>query len=132
MIDYVNSRLVVWSEWIVRREDEGLGFPKECCYTRLVARSGGAGYQPDFTSDAQEIDSIMTKFKNHDADKFRALHLFYGVEFKQGKTITVSMNQKQIAADLGRHRETVSNWLDEGHRFILDGLLESDAIAHVR
>lgn len=132
MIGYVNNRLVMWSEWVARRDDAGLGFPKECSYTRLMQRSGGAGYQPEFASEALEIDRAMTALKKRDPQMFRAVHLFYGIEFKQGKALTVRMTKEQIAKDLGRHRDTVYDWIDRAHRVILDALHEVDPIAHMR
>lgn len=132
MIPYVNSRLVLWSEWELKREAGAIGYPRECPYTRLMARSGGAGYQPDVDSDAMEIAAILSGFKQHHAKIYRALHLFYGIEFKQGRAYVVRLTKEQIAHDLGCCRDTFYAWLDRGHVMILDALHENDAIAHRR
>ncbi len=128
MIDYVNSRLVMWAEWVVRREEGALGYPKECPYTRLQQRSGGVGFRPNFASDALEIDAVMTKLKQQNPLKFRAVHLHYGVEFKRGKAVTVNVTGEQIAKDVGKCRDTVYNWIDCAHRFVLDALHERDLV----
>lgn len=129
---YVNSRLVMWSEWVLKREAGSLGYPRECPYTRLMQRSGGAGFKPDLDSDAMEIDKILTDLKKSDPKIFRVTHLFYGIEFKSGKVVPMSMTKEMIAKDLGIHRDTVYNHLDKAHRLILDGLHERDPIAHIR
>lgn len=132
MHTYINTRLVLWSEWILKRDVGAAGYPKECPYTRLVMRSGGAGYQPDFDDDAHEIDNILVTFKREDKDLFRIVHLFYGVDFKSGKAVCVNVSAPLIAKEVGCHRDTVYAKLDKAHRLILDALHENDVIAHLR
>ncbi len=36
MIDYINHRLVLWAEWATRRDDGGLGYPRQAHYTKAV------------------------------------------------------------------------------------------------
>lgn len=129
---YINSRLVIWSEWELKREEGALGYPTECPYTRLVQRSGGAGFKPDFDSDAYEISLILIKIKNINPEIYRVLHLFYGVEFSNGQVKAVSMTRDAIAKDIKCHRDTVYNYIDKGHKLIMDFLHENDVIAHLR
>ena len=129
---YVNHRMQIWAEWELRKQDNGLGFPKQCSYTRLAMRSGGAGYQPDFDSDAYEISNILLDIKKQDKRIYRVLHLFFGVEYRNGKPVNVMMTKDTIANDLQCHRDTVYAWLEKGSRMVLDGLMNNDALAHVR
>ncbi|HAJ71372.1 MAG TPA: hypothetical protein DCO68_04780, partial [Methylophilaceae bacterium] len=76
MNKHVNDRMVIWSEWVIRKDDGNLGYPKECPYTRRIARSGGMGYQPNFNDDSIEIDRCLAKIKKDHPIIFRALHLF--------------------------------------------------------
>lgn len=132
MIPYVNSRLVLWSEWVLKREASALGYPRECPYTRLMARAGGAGYKPDIDGDAMEVDKALVKMKPHHPKIYRALHLFYGIDFKNGKAIPVMLTKEMIAKDLECHRDTVYSFLDRGHVMLLDAFHENDVIAHRR
>lgn len=132
IIPYVNSRLVLWAEWVLKREDGATGFPRECPYTRLVARAGGSGYQPDVDGDAMEVDKALSIIKQNHPIVYRALHLFYGVEFKSGKAVSVMMTKDMVAKDIGCHRDTVYSYLDRGHRMLLDAFHENDVIAHRR
>jgi hypothetical protein len=54
VIEYINVRCNQWAEWHRRRVDSGLGFPKECCYTRLQGR-GPDGWQLTIDESAWEI-----------------------------------------------------------------------------
>lgn len=132
MIGYVNSRCVLWSEWELKREASALGFPRECPYTRLVARAGGSGYQPDIDGDAMEVATALSKIKLHHPKIYRAIHLFYGIEFKNGHAVAVMLTKEMIAKDLECHRDTVYSYLDRGHVMLLDTFHENDVIAHRR
>jgi hypothetical protein len=132
MIPYINSRMVLWSEWVMRREDGALGYPKECPYTRLMARSGGSGYQPNFDSDAREIDNALAEIKKKNIAHFSAIVNFYGVDIRNGHAYSISVDAKQLATQLSIHKDTLYSWIDKCHRDILDLLHENDAIAHRR
>ena len=132
IIPYVNSRLVLWAEWVLKREDGATGFPRECPYTRLVARGGGAGFVMDVDGEAMEVDKALLDIKKHYPDTYKALHLFYGVDFKNGKAVSVMMTKDMVAKTIGCHRDTVYSHLDRGHRMLLEAFHENDVIADRR
>lgn len=55
---YINTRCNQWADWYVRRQASGLGYPRECPYTRLQAR-GGDGYQLTVDEAAWEIHQAI-------------------------------------------------------------------------
>lgn len=59
MSDDLDRRLNNWAEWNLRREDSGIGFPRECSYTRLQISTGGGGYIPIIESDAWLIEHAV-------------------------------------------------------------------------
>lgn len=130
---YVTKRMVQWSDWALKREDGSLGYPKQCSYTRLAASGGGSGYIPDLDSDAMEVDKILISIKKQDAKIFRVLHMFYGIEFKNGHAVpTATSTAALLAVEFGCHRDTVYSLLEKGHRLIMDGFHENDVLAHIR
>lgn len=58
MIVYINTRLNEWADWSIRRESNGLGYPRECSYTRMQARSG-AGFAPETNERAWEVEQAV-------------------------------------------------------------------------
>lgn len=132
MINYVNTRMVLWSEWVLKREDGATGYPRECPYTRLVARGGGSGFVMDVDGDAMEVDKALSELKKHHPKIYRTLHLFYGVDFKGGKAVSVILTKEMIAKDIDCHRDTIYSYLDRGHVLLLDAFHENDVIAHRR
>lgn len=129
---YVNERMIDWSYWILKRDGGAQGYPKECPYTRLVARGGVRGFVPDLDSNSVEVDKILCNIKKLNKEVYRVMHLFYGVDFKSGKAVCVHSSAVTIAQDLQCHRDTVYAHLERGHRLMLDGFHENDVIAHVR
>lgn len=131
-VDYVDSRMMVWLKWVLARDDGGLGFPKQCGYCSLVQRSGGAGFQPEFESDAVEIDNILSKLKQKDESKWRALMLHFDLEFVKGKANTVRLTGEQKAERLGvKSRNTVGLWVSAAKRFVEDELHDNALRAYV-
>jgi hypothetical protein len=74
MIPYINGRCNEWVAWIRRRDDGGLGYPKECCYTRLQGRGPLTGYLPSVDDAAWEIDRAV---RSLDYILHEALMAFY-------------------------------------------------------
>ena len=70
--DALDIRLANWADWVMRREDGGLGFPKECPYTRLQGRSEG-GFVPTESCDAWVIEKAVSALKLADAALWQAL-----------------------------------------------------------
>lgn len=74
--DYIRERLAKWGEWSARRESGGLGFPRECSYTRLQARSGeGFAASPDVDSDAMDTERAVNELPEHLRDTVRAYYV---------------------------------------------------------
>ena len=53
---YVISRLRVWSEWRLRRDDGGLGYPRKSAFAKSP---GSAFWTPEMDSAAVEMDQCV-------------------------------------------------------------------------
>ena len=61
MIDYVEQRLEEWADWYCRRDDHGLGYPKQSIEAELMALGGlmikmTGDYSPLGHANAEEIE----------------------------------------------------------------------------
>lgn len=105
--DYIKTRLNQWAEWSLQRDSGGLGFPRECSYTRMQARSGSAGFMsPDIDVDAMEIESAVSELPEPFRTTVRVFYIAPG-------TI------EQKARDLGIHRTRVYSRIERAHTMIL-------------
>ena len=59
MIVYINERLNQWADWRLRHEDNGIGYPRQCPYTRMTPSSGSGFYSPELNEAAMEIDTAV-------------------------------------------------------------------------
>ena len=77
MIEYINTRCNQWADWYVKRRANGLGFPKECPYTRLQAR-GGDGYQLTVDEAAWEIHQAINSLIHEEKLAVECFYLVSG------------------------------------------------------
>ena len=64
-IDDIHPRLERWAEWVLRRESGGLGYPRECSYTRLAARSGN-GFVPSADHESWQTEQAVVLLARSD------------------------------------------------------------------
>jgi hypothetical protein len=106
---YINNRLNQWALWSAQRLSGGLGFPSECSYTRLTARSSNGFRSPNFDEDAWLIEQAVLALPDYLRETVIAVYI------KTGTT-------EQKAKDLRCHRDTIYARLDLAHSKIMDWL----------
>ena len=116
MIVYINARLNAWAEWHARRGDSGLGFPRECSYTRLQARSG-SGFKAEVDDAAWETHRGVNALI---IERRAAVFSFY---VRRGLVI-------QKARDCGCSVATLYRRIDAAHQDLLGWLNDEAAGLH--
>ncbi|MDR5170716.1 hypothetical protein IHQ56_02685 [Methylobacillus flagellatus] len=57
---YIDFRLLQWAEWRARREDSGVGFPKQSAFVRMQTQHGKfEAWTPAMNDEAAEIDQCI-------------------------------------------------------------------------
>ena len=74
--DDIEQRLGRWAQWVLTRESGGLGYPRECPYTRLMAR-GGSGFIPGLDAEAMQIETAVCELKKENAELHQVIHVRY-------------------------------------------------------
>lgn len=57
--DDITQRMIRWAEWVLRSDGGGLGFPRECSYTRMQQRGGDGGYSLDVDIESSETEKAV-------------------------------------------------------------------------
>jgi len=114
VIPYINQRCNEWVAWIRRRDDGGLGYPKECCYTRLQGRGPPNGYLPSVDDAAWEIDRAVRALE---PQLHKAMIVFY---LNRG-------TGDQKARDCHCHRDTFYERVHRAHQRI-DAWLQDERL----
>ena len=116
LIVYINNRLLAWAGWAKRKADGGLGFPKECSYTRLQGRSG-SGFVPNANDECWEIEQAVIALRTSSPLLHEVVELFYL------RTMTVD----QMAKACGCGVTTFYVRLHQAHQSVMDWLHDQDA-----
>lgn len=110
---YIVGRLVRWSEWAARRQDSGLGYPKQVPYKNLMPRTDSSDHAPEFSDECFEMDKCVTALQTEGDDIYAVVMMHYG-------QINTTLDQR--IAKLGCVKQTYYNKLDKAHRLILGWL----------
>lgn len=65
MADEIQARLVRWAEWLMRATGGGMGYPRECSYTRLQARSTLGFCSPEVDIESAETEMAVQSLPDH-------------------------------------------------------------------
>lgn len=104
MIGWIDEKLVMWGDWSRRRQDGGLGYPKNSPTCRMAA-GGVSGSIVLVESDAMAIEAAMVEVKASRSELYQVGWEWY----------VVGAPASSIARRLGCHRDTVYARLDALH-----------------
>lgn len=110
---YIVNRLVQWSQWAARRQDSGLGYPKQVPYINMMPRTEASNYLPEFADECFEIDKCVTALQTEGDIYYAVILLHYG---------QINMTLDQRLEKLGCVKQTYYNKIDKAHRLILGWL----------
>lgn len=109
LITRINDRMNEWALWVGRREGDGLGFPRECPYTRLVA-SYGKIFQAEMNERAWEIDQAIRAGGEADMCFAKVFYLAPGTAEQKAKELAVS--PRRLFELLDRLHNRILGWLN--------------------
>ena len=115
MIDYINHRLICWSEWAIRRDDGGLGFPRQSHYTKAFI-SHSRGNIEEINEAAMEIETSVLALRKARSDLAAVVMEFYRK--------TGSAEYKARALHICR--DTLYARLHQAHIWIMGWLQDKD------
>jgi hypothetical protein len=128
--NYANHKLLLWSEWLLKKDLGCNGYPKKATYTNLIQIRGTINGGADFDNDALEVDRFMTKLLASDKLTFDCISLCYNIAWQQKdngirKAVYSRLNnQTSVATHFKLSQSTVSYKLGKVHRDLLDYLLD--------
>lgn len=117
MID-IERRLIRWADWCVRRDDGGLGYPRECAYTRLRGRSNLLS-APGVDDEAWQTEKAVQSLAEIPRMVIIETYMRGG---------TVGMKCKR----LGISDKTLAKYLDQAHAHVSAHILKNSVDISVR
>ena len=120
MIDYINHRLVCWSEWAIRRDTFGLGWPREAPYVREFLGHNRGGNVEEINEQAMEIESSVLALKRARPELAAVVMEFYR------KTGSAAYKAKMLHIC----RDTMYARLHQAHVWIMGWLQDQEVLQH--
>lgn len=121
MIDYINHRLVLWAEWATRRDDSGLGYPRQAHYTKAVL-THSRGCIEEIDEAAMEMERAVQALGHALPMLRQAVMEFYR---KTGSA-------EYKARVLGVHRDTLYARIHQAHVWVMEWLQDQAAVERER
>lgn len=111
MIYFVHDKLMVWAAWACKKSSGGLGYPKECSYTKLVnVRSEVVAFTPEMNADAEEMEQCIVALSVNDPKLAQVIRLRYMFQ---------TMSDLQISKQVGCSNKTVGAWVGVAQQKLL-------------
>ena len=114
MIESVNAKMIIWGDWVRRRDDGGLGYSKDSSLCLMGISGGINGAVVLAESDAMRIESIMTEVRSARPELYQVGREWY----------CSSAPAATVAKRVGCHRDTVYSRLDSLHVIVANRLSE--------
>lgn len=112
--DDIEQRMVRWAEWLMRSNGSGLGFPRECPYTRMQARSSVGFSSPEIDMESGETEKAVQSLSDDLKRAVQVYYLFGGTREQQAKLLVCHVRTMERRVENGRLM--IQKWLDETRR----------------
>ena len=107
---YVATRLNQWAQWVMRRNDGGIGYPKKVPYINFVDRSEFGSSTPELQEDCFDVEKCVMAVRVVNNELHEVIYLAY---------IVNNMTIEQKLKLLGCCKQTYYNRLDRAHHMVL-------------
>lgn len=112
--DYIKGRLKRWGEWCARRESGGLGYPRECPYTRMQARSGVGFSSPEVDGEAVETERAVCELPEHLRETIRSYYVRPGTVEQKARDLRCGRDT--VYARIERAIPLLAGWLQSASK----------------
>lgn len=108
---YINSRLNIWAQWSLQRTSGGLGFPSECPYTRLAARTSNGLTSPAINEEAWLVEKAVQSLPDYLKETVRVFYIGKGTVEQKAKDLRCSRDT--VYARIERAHGQIMDWLND-------------------
>lgn len=113
---YVIERLNAWGLDYIRREDSGLGWPKQSPFANgMPIGEGSMVYSPNISDECFEVDKCVCALRTVDELLYEAVMLTYVF-----RSVLLEQKLKRLCCC----KRTYYNYLDRSHRLVQDYLID--------
>lgn len=107
---YVVFRLNQWAQWVSRRDDGGIGYPKSVPYINLMPRDGFSSSTPEISEECLEVEKCVMAVRAVNQELHTVLLLAY---------VQVNITVEQKLKRLGCCEKTYYNKIGRCNQMVL-------------
>ena len=107
----IQSRLGRWAEWLLRSSGGALGFPRECPYTRMQARSESGFCSEEIDTESAETEKAVQTLPAEYKLVVQVYYLYGGTREQQARALQCPLST--MKRRIGMAHEMVSSALDD-------------------
>lgn len=108
--DYAAHRLHQWGQWRIRRDDSGLGYPKQVAWFDNLPKGGFVQFSPDVKDECFEVEACVIAVLATNPKMYQVIMLTYC-------ELNVTVEQK--AKKLNCCIQTYYNYIGQANRMVL-------------
>lgn len=111
---HAKSLLMLWSEYVLKKDNGAQGYPKQSNYTKLVQVRGSIAFNPDFDTQSQLVDKFMTELMRSDLLAFEVVSMCYCIRWVKEKNGTrkphyTNLSSQVVVANVFKFSQTKVN-----------------------
>lgn len=119
MIVFIHDMLMVWAAWNSKKIGGGLGYPRECNYTKLVkVQSDRSAFTPNLNDNAEKMEACIIALRATEPKLAAVITLRYMYQ---------TMSDVQISKQVGCSDKTVKAWVGVAMQRLLGFLNDLEA-----
>jgi hypothetical protein len=84
---YVHSRMEIWRAWVIKKQDNGVGYPKKVSFLKLAPTGGGSAWSPDMDASAWEVERAIQALTDIKREALKSYYL---------STLTIKQQVKNL------------------------------------
>jgi hypothetical protein len=112
--DEITQRLIRWAEWLLRGDGGGIGFPRECSYTRMQQRGGDGGYSIEVDLESAETEKAVQALES---DLKLAVQVYYlATATRETQAQYLKCHVRTMERRIERAHVQILRYLDDSHR----------------
>jgi hypothetical protein len=112
--DDITQRMIRWAEWLMRGDGGGLGFPRECSYTRMQQRGGDGGYSIEVDLESAETEKAVQALES---DLKLAVQVYYlATATRETQAQYLKCHVRTMERRIERAHVQILRYLDDSHR----------------
>jgi DNA-directed RNA polymerase specialized sigma24 family protein len=107
----IEQRMIRWADWLLRSNGAGLGFPRECSYTRMQQSDHSGFTSPEVDLESSQTEKAVQSLIDDHKHAVQVFYLVTGTHEQKAKYLRCHVRTMERRVE--RAHWLIRMWLDE-------------------